>query len=311
MTKLSPTISVVMSVYNNAAFLREAVESILHQTFTDFEFLIMDDGSTDRSLSILQEYAEQDARVVVFSRENRGLTCTLNELIGYARAEFIARMDADDVSLPDRFARQVEFLRQHPQVVCVGGAQNWIDDAGRILEHRQEAETDAEIQQQNLSGCTAINHPSSMMRRSAILQVGGYDETLWSAQDLDLWLKLGEVGELANLKETVLQYRQHMSSVSESRQAEQLRNKQRACERAWQRRGITGTFKESEPWRPVDRPSRYQFMLRYGWQFFNRGQRYAAIVYGLRSIKALPTAVEGWKLLVCALIKPLPQPHSL
>lgn len=298
-----------MPVYNAQPYLAEAVESILNQSLSDFEFLILDDGSTDRSLKILQRYAAQDPRIRLTHRANGGYVSALNELLHQARGELIARMDADDMALPERFAQQAAFLQAHPEVVCLGGAQDWIDAAGRVLLHHPEAEQDAEIQQLALSGQTPINHPSAMIRRAALLQVGGYDETLCPAEDLDLWLKLGEVGQLANLPDTVLQYRQHSGSVSERRQLEQTDKRRLACQQAWTRRGLQGEqakFHEAPPWRPVDRPSRHQFMTLYGWWFFNAGQRQAALIYSLKAINALPWATEGWKLLACALIKPMP-----
>lgn len=303
----TPLISVLMPVYNAQRYVAMAVESILQQTFRDFEFLIVDDGSTDRSLKILQRYAAQDIRIRLISRPNTGYVTALNQMLELAQGELVARMDADDVALPDRFANQVAFLQQHPKVVCVGGAQDWIDAAGRFLLHHPEAEGNEEIQQLALTGQTPINHPSAMMRRSALQQVSGYDEALHPAEDLDLWLKLGEIGELANLKTTVLQYRQHDRSVSERLQDQQTEQRRRACQQAWQRRGINGTFQETPPWRPVDRTSRHQFATMYGWWFFNAGQRSAAIVYSLKAIRTLPWAMEGWKLLVCALYKASPQ----
>ncbi len=304
-----PLISVLMPVYNAQPYLAEAIESILNQSLSDFEFLILDDGSTDRSLKILQRYAAQDPRIHLTHRANGGYVSALNALLHQATGELIARMDADDMALPERFALQAAFLQAHPEVVCLGGAQDWIDAAGRVLLHHPEAEQDAEIQQLALSGQTPINHPSAMMRRAALLQVGGYDEALCPAEDLDLWLKLGEIGQLANLRDTVLQYRQHSGSVSERRQLEQTAKRRLACQQAWTRRGLQGeqaNFHEAPPWRPVDRPSRHQFMTLYGWWFFNAGQRQAALIYSLKAISALPWATEGWKLLACALIKPMP-----
>jgi glycosyltransferase involved in cell wall biosynthesis len=305
-----PTLSVLMPVYNAERYVAEAVESILNQTFEDFEFLIIDDGSTDRSLKILQRYAARDARIQLTSRPNQGFVKTMNELLLKARGELLARMDADDVAMPDRFARQVEFLQQHPNVVCVGGAQDWIDAAGRFLLHHPEAEHDAEIQHLALIGHTPINHPSALIRRSPMLQIGGYDESMYPSEDLDVWLKLGEIGALANLHETVLQYRQHDRSISEVKQSEQTQKRRESCERAWKRRGVEGQyqFQETEPWRPVDRSSRFRFMTMYGWWFFNRGQRFAAIAYSLKAIGTLPLALEGWKLLICSLVKRLPEP---
>lgn len=305
-----PTISVLMPVYNAQRYLAKAVESILNQTFGDFEFLIVNDGSTDRSLAILQRYAKRDDRIRLISRPNTGHLLALNEMLKLAQGEFIARMDADDIALPERFAHQVAFLRQHPDVVCVGGAQDFIDEAGRILFHYQEAEDNDEIQRLALGGKTPINHPSAMMRRSAVLQVGGYDPTTYLAEDLDLWLKLGEIGKLANLPITVTQYRQHSQSESERKQAQQQRMKQQVCERAWQRRGIQGEFTETQPWRPVDAISQHRQLVKYGWQFFMNRQRWAAIVYGIKAIRTLPLNIQGWKLLIIALIKPLPKTRS-
>jgi len=307
----TPTISVLMPVYNAERYVAEAVESILNQTLGDFEFLIIDDGSTDRSLRILQRYAAADARIRLISRTNEGLVATLNELLALAQGELIARMDADDVALPHRFAQQVDFLRREPTVVCVGGAQDKIDEAGRMLIHHEDPLHDAEIQRMALCGRVPINHPSAMMRREAVLQVGGYDATLYPAEDLDLWLRLGEIGKLANLPETVLKYRQHANSVSEKRQTEQLQHWRLACERAWQRRGITGHFEVSETWRPVDPASRHAFILRYGWIFFYRQQRWSAIAYGWRAIRILPLNRDGWQFLFCALLKRLPKQDSV
>ncbi|MCS6815163.1 MAG: glycosyltransferase family 2 protein [Cyanobacteria bacterium] len=298
-----PLVSVLMSVYNSERYLAQAIESILHQSFTDFEFIIIDDGSTDRSLEILQAYAQRDPRIQLISRENRGLARTKNELVSLARGEFLAIMDSDDVAMPDRLAHQVAFLRANPDVVCVGGAYDFIDEAGRLLEHVSVPLTDADLQRFALQGKVLINHPSAMIRRQALEQVGGYDETMHTDGILDLWLRLGEVGKLANLAETVLHYRQHQHSVSEQKQWLQLEDKREACERAWRRRGITGTFAETTPWRPVDRPSRYHYYLKYGWSFLNRREWGAAIIYGFRAMRELPWKRGAWKLLTYGVIK--------
>ena len=134
-----------------------------------------------------------------------------------------------------------------------------------------------------------------------------YDEELFWADDLDLWLKLGEVGALANLKEAVLKYRLHMNSISEKKGVQQRSEARAACEQAWQRRGIDGHFEATEPWRPgTDNVSRHQFMLQYGWWAFNSRQRQTAMIYGIRAISAQPLAIAGWNLLACAAFKRLP-----
>jgi glycosyltransferase involved in cell wall biosynthesis len=306
----APTVSVLMAVYNTERYLAQAVESILGQTFTDFELVIIDDGSTDRSLKILERYAARDDRIRLISRENRGIPKTRNELLKNARGKFIAVMDSDDVAMSDRIARQVEFLSQHPDVLCVGGAYDWIDEAGRVLINRIEPIDNNEIQQRLLQGVTCIHHPTAVMYRLPVLQVNGYDESLPQAEDLDLFLKLGEIGNLANLSETVLQYRQHNRSISKVKQFQVIALLTQVCQRARQRRGIEGQLLEIQPWLPYDRPSRQQYFLRYGWWFFNTRQRWAAIIYGWRAILALPHKLDGWKLLLCALVKPLTKPTS-
>ncbi len=305
----SPLVSVLMAVYNSERYVTQAVESILRQTCQDFELIIIDDGSTDRTLKILKTYAASDSRIHLFNQENCGIVKTRNQLLKHATGEFIAVMDADDIATPTRLEHQVEFLRQHPNVVCVGGAQDWVDEAGRFLRHQTEVEADAEIQQQMLGGCTTINHPTAMFRRAAVVEVGGYDESFDQAEDLDLFLRLGEIGTLANLPETLVQYRQHTQSISGRKQLEQVEFRRIAAERAWARRGIQGQWGGVGAWRPYDRPSLHAYLLHYGWQFFQQGDRFASISYGWRAITTLPFNQEGWCLFVCALVKRLPQPE--
>ncbi len=303
-----PLVSVLMAVYNSERYLVQAVESILNQTYQNFEFVIIDDGSRDRSLKILQRYAAKDARIRLISRENRGIPKTRNELLANSNGEFIAVMDADDIARRDRLMVQVNFLQQHPEVVCVGSIQDWIDEAGRFLGQPPVPETNTEIQRLMLQGQCLINNPSTMMRRVAVMQVGGYDETLAQAEDVDLFLKLGEIGELANLPQALVQYRQRTDSITGTHQFRAIALVRQACEQAWQRRGIQGQFCADKPWRPYDRPTLHAYLLHYGWQFFNQGDRFASLSYGWRAVTTLPFDKEGWRLFVCALIKRLPEP---
>jgi len=293
-----------MAVYNGERYLREAVESILAQTYPDFEVIIIDDGSSDASAGMLEEFARRDDRVRLVRQENIGLTRTLNKAIELSGGELLARMDADDIAMPDRLRRQVEFMQQHPRVVLLGGAYELIDGRGRLLTRITPPLDDQPLQELALAGRTPICHPLAMMRRDAVLKTGGYDESLKVAQDLDLWLRLGEVGELACLPDVLLKYRQHEESVSEAKQALQVQNMRLACERAWKRRGISGTFDGDAGWRPGgDRHSRHQYALRYGWWAFNSGQRRTAMAYGLKAIATAPMRADGWKLIMCALFK--------
>jgi len=236
-----PTVSVIMSVYNGEKYTPEAVESILAQTFGDFEFILIDDGSTDGSKAILENYANRDPRVRLISRPNKGLTKTLNEGLGLARGDFLARMDADDISLPQRFEKQVAFLREHPECVCVGARVLRVDPYGSPLSESDHKLTHEEIDHQLMEEGLgwAITHPVAMMRREPVATVGGYREQFKTSQDLDLWLRLAEVGRLANLPEILLKYRYHPESVGFTKFEEQRRVKSIILQDAYARRGRT------------------------------------------------------------------------
>jgi glycosyltransferase involved in cell wall biosynthesis len=230
-----------MSVHNGEKYLRKAVESILSQTFRDFEFIIIDDGSEDRSRAILEEIAAKDGRIRLVSRENRGLTKSLNEGLGLASGEYIARMDADDVSLPERLACQVEFLRLNLSHAAVGAAVMMTDSELRPVRIRPQPRRHAGICRELLTGDGgAMTHPAVMLRRSAVLKVGCYDERFVTTQDLDLFIRLSEVGELENLEAVLLLWRQHPESVNRTRASTWQSMKRLAIREAINRRGATG-----------------------------------------------------------------------
>jgi glycosyltransferase involved in cell wall biosynthesis len=219
----TPAISVALSVYNGARFLAPAIESILGQTFADFEFLILDDGSKDESRTIIEAYATRDPRIRPILRENKGLIASLNQLLAQARAPIIARMDADDISMPERFARQYAFLAEHPDYAVIG---SWADD---IDEHDQPWPIDApphpitheDFLERARTGGPLMCHPAVMMRRDAVLSVGGYHAAFRHCEDLDLWLRLTGVARLGSLPEQLIRYRHYADQVSSRHAAEQ------------------------------------------------------------------------------------------
>jgi glycosyltransferase involved in cell wall biosynthesis len=208
-----PIISVVMSVYNGQAFLAEAVESILGQTFRDFEFIVIDDGSTDRTEKILATYASRDGRLRAFRQENRGRTESLNIGIGLAGGKYIARMDADDVSLPHRLQVQVDFMEQHPEVCLLSASCERINKKGRLLDRVPVPLLDDEIRSMMLHK-NAMCHPAVMMRKEVVIACGGYRKVFSESEDYDLWLRMSERSQLANLEEPILQYRVHSKQAS-------------------------------------------------------------------------------------------------
>jgi glycosyltransferase involved in cell wall biosynthesis len=303
-----PRVSVVMPVYNAAQFVKESVSSVSKQTFRDFELIVIDDGSTDESPGILDDFATRDPRIRVTHRANKGVTVTRNELIAASSGEFMAVLDADDVSCPHRLERQVAYLDAAADVVCLGGWWEVIDQKGRMLTQlKPPVENDA-MQNLALQGHSPMCHSATMMRLDAVRKAGGYDPQYAQAEDLDLYLKLGEIGRLANIPEVVVKYRLHSKSMSELAGEVQRACALRVCEQAWARRGIQGHFDAAAPWRAgSDRASRFHYAEKYGWWAFNSGERRTAMIYGLKSVAALPWKSGGWKLFAAAAIKKPPK----
>lgn len=219
--KESPKVSVVMSVYNGELYLREAVDSILDQTFTDFEFIIIDDGSTDTTWQILSAYNDPRTRLVR-NHENIGLTRSLNKALALARGEYVARQDADDVSLPWRLARQVAFLDATPGVGLVSSSYEVIDPEGRRLRTVTVPTSDSDIRS-HLYKRNPFCHGAAVFRHACIEAVGGYRESFRVAQDYDLWLRMAERFELANLGDPLYRWRLRPEAISSEQTERQLR----------------------------------------------------------------------------------------
>lgn len=206
-------VSVLLPAYNCAEFLAQALQSILDQSYTDFELIIIDDGSSDNSGKIADDFAAADPRITVYHTENRGLVDALNLAASKASGKFLARMDGDDISYPHRFARQVKVLEDDPEIVAVSNSIVIIDQNGRP----EPRLTVAENRQTNLFSVPALEnylvHPFLMMRKEAFDRVGGYRHILHS-EDAELYYRLEEVGKLKNLPEVLGEYRVHKGSVS-------------------------------------------------------------------------------------------------
>ena len=218
----APAISVAMSVYNAERFLAEAIASILAQSFGNFEFLILDDGSNDGSLAICRASAAGDPRIRVIARENRGLIASLNQLLAEARTPLIARMDADDISLPDRFARQVAFLAANPDYAVVGSAALDIDEAGHPCPAPDHVPplTHAEVLA-TIERRTPLCHPAVMARRDVLLAAGGYHRAFRHCEDYDLWLRIATRARIGNIAEHLLMYRRYPEQISSRHGVEQ------------------------------------------------------------------------------------------
>jgi hypothetical protein len=219
---ITPAISVILSVRNGARYLGASVRSVLAQSFGDFELVVVDDGSTDGTADILSTLQRADPRMVVLRQENRGLAASLNRGIALARGGYIARQDADDISLHDRFARQVAFLEQHPSVAAVGSSADVIDPAGaRVGALRAECGA-AAVKRGLLTLRSTPVHGSMMMRKEAVLATGGYRVAFPVGQDYDLWLRLSARFEMDNIADVLYRWRLDPEGVYSTRRAAQL-----------------------------------------------------------------------------------------
>jgi glycosyltransferase involved in cell wall biosynthesis len=208
-----PKISVVMSVYNGEWFLKQAIDSILTQTFTDFEFIVINDGSTDETSDILAHYAKSDSRLQVYPQANQGLIASLNRGCSLARAKYIARLDADDVAFQDRLERQLRFLEQNPDVALLGGAMVVIDAECNKIATWHYPLTYAQIKQA-ICRYDPFGHSAVVIRKDAFEKIGGYGKAFRHAEDYDLWLRIAEQNKVANLAECVTYYRLHPGQVT-------------------------------------------------------------------------------------------------
>ena len=210
-------ISVVMSVYGESNYLRESIESILNQTFTDFEFIIVVEYPPKDILDIVNSYTDQRILVVV-NNEHLGFARSLNEGIKLAKGEYIARQDADDISCPNRLAQQYIFLEQHPDIVMVGTSIYTIDSAGIIQEtRRMNSNPNNELLKRN-----CVTHGSIMIRRSVLDDVGYYNPTFKYAEDYDLWLRISKKYQIRNLPDYLYKLRMHDTSILSQKLREQV-----------------------------------------------------------------------------------------
>ena len=213
----SPIISVVMSVYNGEPYLSEAIESILNQTFRDFEFIIINDGSTDASWEIIQRYANQDARIVPIIQDNIGLTRSLNKGIQLAKGEYIARQDADDLSVPTRFEQQLPWLADYGYDLCC--SRTWLIEAQRPTPRLSFWLPKRLLMlKQN-----PFIHGTYLMRKDLLQELGGYDENFRYAQDYELMTRWFGAGySVKYLRDCLYQTRRTPSSISQSKREEQV-----------------------------------------------------------------------------------------
>jgi glycosyltransferase involved in cell wall biosynthesis len=212
--RTKPRVSCLMPACNAERYIAAAIDSILSQTLGDFELIVVNDGSTDGTASILDEYASKECRIRVFHEKHGGVVAALNKGLAHCTADYVARMDADDISAPHRFMVQTEYLDSHHDCACVGGLFTGIDEAGvahGVFRFRRNRVTSFDTFPVRVA---LTLHPLAMFRRSALVAMGGYRSTFPHAEDYDLFLRTQKHGTIDNPEKLLFYYRTHSNSVS-------------------------------------------------------------------------------------------------
>jgi|SRR3989344_3638968 len=210
----NPKISVLMPVYNSARYLKVSVQSILNQTFKDFEFIIVDDMSFDKSWKIIKDLAKKDKRIVTFKNaKHLRTTKSLNIGLAIAKGKYIARMDADDWSYPDRLEKQFKFMETHPEVGVSGGSIEVCDKKLKILNIRRYPLDDLKVRR-IIFRFSPFAHPATIWRKKILDQVGGYNENIPLSQDYELYFRIGRICKFGNIQDILIKLRTHDDSSS-------------------------------------------------------------------------------------------------
>lgn len=299
-----PRISVLLPIYNADRYLSLAIDSILLQSFPDFELILLDDGSDDDSLNIAEKAAARDGRTVVVTGNRRGIVHWLNVGLQMAKGDLIARMDADDISTADRFLTQVRYLDAHPECGAVGSQVLRIDPDGSPIDLWSVPRRHCEIDGQHMRGLTAgLIHPTVMMRKDLLLEIGGYRPAFEWAEDYDLFMRMAEVGELANVPNVLLRYRLHAKSITLTRSETQYRLGCLALQEAWRRRQQDGPVPAVVN---VSRPqSEEELIWNWARGAFTAGNFGTARKLALKILQSRPSEPKRWALFCAACLGPL------
>ena len=293
-----------MPVFNAEAYLAAAIDSILAQSLGDFELLVIDDGSTDGSWSIIDRYTSTDPRIRARRRGNLGVVATRNELLALARAEWVVWMDADDLCLPTRLQLQHQFVQQEPDLICLGSFAQCIDPAGNKLNLESYPTAHADITRQQWQG-GAMRFATTMMRRDLAIGVGGFRAPFRMGEDFDLLLRMSERGAMANLALPLYLYRQHVASACSVVGADWAVYRAVVIELARERRA-TGSDRlqrgeaVSMPLKmePVGRRSVANMYSRWS-LYANHNEDYLlACRYALQSALRWPLSFKAWQLML-------------
>jgi len=295
MVENSVSISVILPAYNARRYIDEALRSVLAQTRADFECLVIDDGSTDDTAVLVGRHAASDSRLRLLRLEHGGIVGALNCAIAAARGPLLARMDADDICLPRRFERQAQFLQEHPECVAAGSWVMLTDPYGCDVQevHPSVEHEPIEADLLNANGW-AMFHPTVMMRRDAVVKAGSYRRQYQWSEDIDLFLRLAEIGRLSNLPEVLLRYRQHFASVNRTRRNLQMHINRQLLDETYRRRGL-GPLPGHLP---VVYPTMTPFEMARGWcwEAMKRHNWPVARRHAIAAMRHRPFKPDSWKL---------------
>lgn len=295
-----PKASVILPVYNGEKYLRQAIDSVLAQSFTDFELLLLDDGSRDGSLAVLQGYAKQDERCFVHAWPNRGVVLSRNEGVRLARADIIFFLDQDDICRPHRFEKQLAYFASHPECNAVGTWAMLIDPEGLPIRQFSDAVTHEDIDDAHLAlQGGAIVHSSVAMRKDALVRIGGFREGFLHAEDFDTFLRLAEFGRLGNVPEILLEYRVHSQSAGHIYPQVQRDSAIRALVEARARRGLPPM--DTKTLEKTDGMGGYLLHSKWAWWALNCGNLRTARKHALKAFWANPFDIGNLRLLACTL----------
>lgn len=299
----APRVSALIAAFNAEDFVQEAAESVLAQTMTDLELIVLDDGSTDNTLEILERVAATDPRMRVMSRENKGLSQSRCDLIDAALAPYFAIMDADDICMPNRFELQLARLEADPELVAVSGQCLFIDPEGWPIRTNDLPidHNTIDTRHMEMPPICSMAQPAVMVRRTAMEQIGGYHHDYPYAEDVDMYLRLAEIGKLANLEDVVLKYRLHPKSVGHAFRKVQLESAIRAGHHARARRGLPPYDDPIDTAAFVVEEAGGGSLQRWGWWALAGGHPASSRRFARKALMQNPLKKENWRLAVCAM----------
>jgi len=302
MSDIKPLVSVVMPVFNASLYLDEAIESVLWQTLPEFELIIINDGSTDNSFQLLKQWEKKDSRIKVYDQENKGRSITRNRGLELATTEYIAMMDADDISMPNRLKLCYEFLMAHKDVVAVSGQYKTMCMYGVSMYKSSLPLGHEEIERDLLQDKgDSFTQGAAMIIKSVAKKVGGYNSSYELGEDADLFLKMALEGKLQNLSVVLLKYRQHASSITNTMNKNLISNCIVRVRQAWIDRELQFDDNFEHYLESVTEKKEYNSYLKWGWNALAKGELVIARRYAIKLLLTSPFHLDIYRFVYCSI----------